>query len=107
MRFAPSHPAIRRPPLGLTRVASWSEGCRHDSAQPSSLVGEYAHRLHSLTTKDLAIREVKRALDRARIEMPAEIVALQATPSLRAAITGDAEVTPGGGVRPRPDDTDD
>jgi small conductance mechanosensitive channel len=66
-----------------------------------------AHRLHSLTTKDLAIREVKRALDRARIEMPAEIVALQATPSLRAAITGDAEVTPGGGVRPRPDDTDD
>jgi small conductance mechanosensitive channel len=63
-----------------------------------------ARRLHSLTTKDAAIREVKRALDRADIEMPAEIVALQATPSLRAAITGDAEVTPGGGVRPRPHD---
>jgi small conductance mechanosensitive channel len=65
-----------------------------------------SHRLHSLTTMDAAIREVKRALDRAEIEMPAEIIALQATPSLRAAITGETEVTPGGGVRARPDDTD-
>jgi hypothetical protein len=31
--------------------------------------------------------------------MPAEIVALQATPSFRAAISGEHEVTPGGGVR--------
>jgi small conductance mechanosensitive channel len=58
-----------------------------------------AHRLDSLTTTDAAIREVKAAFDRAGIEMPAEIVALQATPSLRAALSGDREVTPGGGVR--------
>ncbi|WP_372728022.1 mechanosensitive ion channel family protein [Nocardioides sp.] len=46
-----------------------------------------------------AITEVKRALDESGIEMPADIVALQATPSFRAALQGDAEVTPGGGVR--------
>ncbi len=46
-----------------------------------------------------AIVAVKRALDEAGIEMPADIVALQATPSFRAALQGDAEVTPGGGVR--------
>ncbi len=46
-----------------------------------------------------AISAVKSALDRAGIEMPADIVALQATPSFRAALQGDAEVTPGGGVR--------
>ena len=49
---------------------------------------------------DSAIRSVKAALDEAGIEMPADIVALQATPSFRAALSGDAEVTPGGGVRP-------
>ncbi len=48
---------------------------------------------------DSAIRAVKKALDRAGIEMPADIVVLQATPSLRAAISGEAEVTPGGSVR--------
>ncbi len=48
---------------------------------------------------DAAIRSVKAALDGAGIEMPADIVVLQATPSLRAAISGEAEVTPGGGVR--------
>ncbi len=47
---------------------------------------------------DAAIRAVKLALDDAGIEMPADIIALQATPSLRAAISGEAEVTPGGGV---------
>ncbi len=51
---------------------------------------------------DAAIRAVKTALDEAGIEMPADIVALQATPSLRAAISGEAEVTPGGGVRSKP-----
>ncbi len=50
---------------------------------------------------DSAIRAVKTALDEADIEMPADIVVLQATPSLRAAISGEAEVTPGGGVRAR------
>lgn len=59
-----------------------------------------AHRLESLTTRDAAIRAVKRALDRSGIEMPAEIIALQATPSFRAALSGEREVTPGGGVRP-------
>ena len=48
---------------------------------------------------DHAIRAVKTALDEAGIEMPADIIALQATPSLRAAISGEGEVTPGGGVR--------
>ncbi len=66
-----------------------------------------AHRLQSLTTKDAAIREVKRALDRSGIEMPAEIIALQATPSFRAALTGEREVTPGGGVRTPPDTADE
>lgn len=61
-----------------------------------------AHRLDSLVTRDLAIREVKMALDAAAIEMPAGIVALQATPSFRAAISGGHEVTPGGGVRGAP-----
>lgn len=45
-----------------------------------------------------AIDAVKKALDEAGIEMPAEIVALQATPSFRAAVQGDADVTPGGSV---------
>jgi small-conductance mechanosensitive channel len=58
-----------------------------------------AHRLASLTTRDAAIREVKHALDEAGIEMPAAIVALQATPSFGAAVRGDREVTPGGSVR--------
>jgi len=49
-----------------------------------------------------AIDAVKKALDRAGIEMPAEIIALQATPSFRAALQGDADVTPGGAVRPVP-----
>jgi small-conductance mechanosensitive channel len=58
-----------------------------------------AHRLESMTTRDSAIRAVKRALEQADIEMPAEIIALQATPSFRAALSGDGEVTPGGSVR--------
>ncbi len=44
-----------------------------------------------------AIDAVKKALDTAGIEMPADIVALQATPSFRAALRGD-DVTPGGSV---------
>lgn len=50
-----------------------------------------------LEVLDRAIRAVKVALDRAGIEMPADIVALQATPSFRAALQGD-DVTPGGAV---------
>ncbi len=48
---------------------------------------------------DEAIKAVKEALESHDIEMPADIVALQATPSFRAALQGDADVTPGGGVR--------
>ena len=52
----------------------------------------------SLLVLHRAIDTVKKALDRAGIEMPAEIVALQATPSFRAAVQGDRDVTPGGSV---------
>jgi small conductance mechanosensitive channel len=97
----------------LGRVA----GVRSDPS-PSAIVSELgvstvditayfwtdARRLDSLNARDAAIREVKAALDRAGIEMPAEIVALQATPSFRAALTGEREVTPGGGVRSGTDD---
>jgi len=48
---------------------------------------------------DTAIKKVKRALDHAGIEMPADIVALQATPSFKAALQGDGDVTPGGAMR--------
>ncbi|MBT8206700.1 MAG: mechanosensitive ion channel family protein [Acidimicrobiia bacterium] len=48
---------------------------------------------------DRAIKAVKVALEEAGIEMPADIVALQATPSFRAAIQGDSDVTPGGGLK--------
>ncbi|MGA8848139.1 MAG: mechanosensitive ion channel family protein [Nocardioides sp.] len=44
------------------------------------------------------IDAVKKALDAAGIEMPAEIIALQATPSFRAAVQGDGDVTPGGSL---------
>lgn len=52
-----------------------------------------------LQVLDAAIRATKRALDEAGIEMPAEIIVLQASPSFKAAIQGEAEVTPGGAVR--------
>ncbi len=48
---------------------------------------------------DEAIKTVKEALDEAGIEMPADIIALQATPSFKAALQGDGDVTPAGGVR--------
>lgn len=47
---------------------------------------------------DEAIRTVKAALDAEGIEMPADIIALQATPSFKAALQNEAEVTPAGGV---------
>ncbi len=48
---------------------------------------------------DEAMKAVKDALERNGIEMPADIIALQATPSFRAAVQGDADVTPGGGLK--------
>ena len=59
-------------------------------------------RFDGLLVRDAAIKHVKRRLDEAEIEMPSEIVVLQAAPSLQAAIGNDPglRVTPGGGVRP-------
>lgn len=48
---------------------------------------------------DRAIKAVKVALEDAGVEMPADIIALQATPSFRAAIQGGSDVTPGGGLK--------
>ena len=50
-----------------------------------------------------SIMAVKAALDTAGIELPADIVVLQAAPSFRAAVQGDAALTPGGAVRPESD----
>jgi small conductance mechanosensitive channel len=58
-----------------------------------------SRRAASLKSRDDAIRAVKRRLDSAGIEMPADIVALQATPSFKAALQNEAEVTPAGSVR--------
>ena len=52
----------------------------------------------SIRVVDEAMKSVKEALDAVGIEMPADIVALQATPSFRAALHDDADVTPGGQV---------
>ena len=58
-----------------------------------------SHQWDRLTVTDRAIRACKVALERAGVEMPADIVALQATPSFRAAIRGEGDVTPGGSLR--------
>ena len=50
-----------------------------------------------------SIMAVKAALDAAGIELPADIVVLQAAPSFRAAVQGDAALTPGGAVRAESD----
>ena len=54
----------------------------------------------SITVLDAAIKAVKSRLDRDGIEMPAEIVVLQAAPSFGAALHGNARLTPAGNVRP-------
>lgn len=57
-----------------------------------------------LRARDAALAAVKRALDDAGIEMPADIVVLQGTPSLKAALRDDeAETTQAGSVRRRRD----
>jgi len=58
-----------------------------------------SRRFDSIQVKDAAIKAVKRQLDEAGIEMPADIIALQATPSFKAALQNEAEVTPAGSVR--------
>lgn len=64
-----------------------------------------SRRHESIVALDTAIKAVKARLDRDGIEMPANIVALQATPSFRAAVQGDAAVTPAGNLRPESTDT--
>ena len=66
------------------RVRLWTGSRQHDAVR----------------TLDAAIRAVKARLDADGIEMPAQIVVLQAAPSFKAAVQGDAEVTPAGAVRP-------
>ncbi len=52
--------------------------------------------------RDLVLRGVTTAFGRAGIEMPADIVVLQGSPSLKAAVRDDrAEPTPGGGLTAR------
>ncbi len=56
-----------------------------------------AHELEMRRTLDRATEAVKTAFDAHGIEMPSQVVALQATSSLAAALRG-GEVTPGGSV---------
>ncbi len=71
------------PPRSSIEVRFWCASRQHEG----------------LVVQDRAITAAKAALDAAGIEMPADIIALQATPSLAAASRTAAEVTPGGGVR--------
>ena len=56
-----------------------------------------AHQIEMRRTLDGAIEAVKTAFDADGIEMPSQVIALQATSSLAAALHG-GEVTPGGSV---------
>jgi len=56
-----------------------------------------AHQLEMRRTLDRSIEAVKTAFDAHGIEMPSQVIALQATSSLAAALRG-GEVTPGGSV---------
>lgn len=58
------------------------------------------HQHDALITLSGAILTVKSALDAAGLELPADIVVLQAAPSFRAAVQGDAMLTPGGSIKP-------
>ncbi len=60
------------------------------------------HQHDAVATRDRVIEAVKCALDDAEIEMPADIIALQATSSFAAALQG-GRVTPGGGVAREPE----
>lgn len=61
-----------------------------------------AHQLEMRRTRNRAIEAVKTAFDAHGIEMPCQVVALQATSSWAAALRG-GEVTPGGSVAPGPE----
>ena len=68
------------------------------SVEMSVMFWTSAHRAETLATTDAAIRAVKRHLDDARIEMPADIVVLQAAPSFGVALHGGGDLTPAGSV---------
>ena len=59
-----------------------------------------AHQLETRRTLSRAIEAVKTAFDADGIEMPSQVIALQATSSLAAALHG-GEVTPGGSIADR------
>ncbi len=61
-----------------------------------------SRRASSIEVRDAAIKAVKRRLDHDGIEMPADIIALQATPSFKAALQNEGEVTPAGSVKQPP-----
>ena len=53
-----------------------------------------------IRARDRVLTQIKLALDEAGIEMPADIIVLQGTPSLKAALRDDeAETTQAGSVR--------
>jgi small-conductance mechanosensitive channel len=100
--------------IAVIRDALRAEASALDQPEPVAIVTELgvstvdirvmfwtdSRQAGSVSARDVAIRSVKRRLDEAGIEMPSSIVALQATPSFRAALQGEPAVTPGGGVRP-------
>ena len=55
----------------------------------------------AVTVLDRSIVATKSGLDAVGIEMPAEIVVLQGSPSFGVSVRGDADVTPGGALRDR------
>ena len=65
-----------------------------------ALLWSHSRQHESITVLDAAIKAVMTRLDDDGIEMPANILALQATPSFRAALHGDAQLTPAGKLRP-------
>lgn len=96
----------------ITRALRTVDGVSHDP-EPYARVQELGvstvdidayfwsdpRRFDGLLTLDRAIKSVKRALEEHGIEMPADIIALQATPSFRAALNGSDGITPGGNLR--------
>lgn len=94
----------------VTEAAASVAGVSHDPP-PEVLVTELAesvitlealiwcdpHQLELRRTVDAATEAIKVALDRAGIEMPAAVIALQGTTSFAAALRGEP-VTPGGAV---------
>jgi hypothetical protein len=59
-----------------------------------ALLWTNSRRHESITVLDAAIKAVRSQLDRDGIEMPANIVGLQATPSFRAVLYNDESITP-------------